>query len=336
MGDKAAGGRLGRHRRAAAGAHELSYKKLARLLLGAGRRLAAQDQVCNTHIPSAGGGLMAPQLDPLRPQCGPTTGAAAATSRPAASGHIYTYRHAQVGHLDIADAATSNTSDHRLQRPAARLGADRSRRQFVPALTTNVIRRRQAAGAGCLLALALLSAVCQAYQLTNNLIANNLPPKFIQSPAGAAASGVNSEIVVRVKEGPQSIGKLIYTLKAEDPDEDPLTFGVLGTMASELLRIENTPGNQANVYLRKELDRETTESHQLVITLTDGKLGKGNWVSSGAPLRQIAVPLARSPEKPTNAAPSSAPIVCARPAPPRPLQRLSQSADHEINAHNRK
>lgn len=120
-----------------------------------------------------------------------------------------------------------------------------------------------------------------AYQLTNNLIANNLPPKFSSASqlAGHHSSSANSEIVVRVKEGPQSIGKLIYTLRGEDPDDDPLTFGVLGSMASELLRIENVPGNQANVYLRKELDRETTESHQIVITLTDGKLGRGNWVS---------------------------------------------------------
>ena len=115
-----------------------------------------------------------------------------------------------------------------------------------------------------------------AYQLTNNLIANNSPPRFASL---APALGSNSEIVVRVKEGPQSIGRLIFTLRGEDPDEDPLTFGVLGSLASDLLRVENVPGNQANVYLRKELDRETAESHQVVITLTDGKLGRGNWVS---------------------------------------------------------
>lgn len=117
-----------------------------------------------------------------------------------------------------------------------------------------------------------------SYQLANNLIANNLPPKFISSSSGSSAA-TNSEIVVRVKEGPASIGKLIYTLKGEDPDDDPLTFGVLGSMASDLLRIENVPGNQANVHLRKELDRETTESYQMVITLTDGKLGRGNWIT---------------------------------------------------------
>lgn len=129
------------------------------------------------------------------------------------------------------------------------------------------------------------SLLVSAYQLTNNLIANNLPPKFATSIAGHQVS--NSEIVVRVKEGPASIGKLINTLKGEDPDEDPLTFGVLGSMASDLLRIENVPGNQANVYLRKELDRETTESHQVVITLTDGKLGRGNWVSSSKQTTEI-------------------------------------------------
>lgn len=127
-----------------------------------------------------------------------------------------------------------------------------------------------------------LAKQTNSYQLANNLIANNLPPKFISSSSSssaAAAAATNSEIVVRVKEGPASIGRLIYTLKGEDPDDDPLTFGVLGSMASDLLRIENVPGNQANVYLRKELDRETTESYQMVITLTDGKLGRGNWIT---------------------------------------------------------
>lgn len=129
------------------------------------------------------------------------------------------------------------------------------------------------------------------YQLTNNLIANNLPPKFITSPSVTGShQASNSEIVVRVKEGPGSIGRLIYTLKGEDPDDDPLTFGVMGSTASDLLRIENIPANQANVFLRKELDRETTESYTVVITLTDGKLGRGNWVSA-----RHAVQLSRDP-----------------------------------------
>ena len=104
----------------------------------------------------------------------------------------------------------------------------------------------------CLLwSLSGVPAPCRAYQLSNNLIANNLPPKFVQSSSGggggnggqqsmssasssasSSQGGTNSEIVVRVKEGPQSIGRLIYTLRGEDPDDDPLTFGGLGTMAT--------------------------------------------------------------------------------------------------------
>lgn len=170
---------------------------------------------------------------------------------------------------------------HQHKRSKAALGAPKLGAELRSATTRP--RRRVVA----LLALALVALMvrrAQSYQLTNNLIANNLPPKFVHSAGsgGGASLGATSEIVVRVKEGPQSIGKLIYTLRGEDPDEDPLTFGVLGTMASDLLRVENVPGNQANVYLRRELDRETTESHQVVVTLTDGKLGRGNWVSSRA------------------------------------------------------
>lgn len=113
-----------------------------------------------------------------------------------------------------------------------------------------------------------------SYQITNNLIANNSPPKFVTQTGDAS-----SEIVVRVKEGPASVNKLICQLKAEDDDDDELRFGALGSIASDLLRIESVSKNEANVYLRKELDRESTESYQVVITLTDDKLGRSSWVS---------------------------------------------------------
>lgn len=212
--------------------------------------------------------------------------------------------------------ATRNSSDHRLPQQTASSGACRTsergrgessslsrplnatkipiviRRPPSRFLATVAANRLLLCALLPLLALLLCAPASRlGYQLTNNMIANNSPPKFTTAsgaPSGPASG--NSEIVVRVKEGPQSIGKLIYTLHAEDPDEDPLTFGVLGSMASELLRIENTPGNQANVYLRRELDRETTESHQVVITLTDGKLGKGNWVSGRARARWRPLP----------------------------------------------
>ena len=76
------------------------------------------------------------------------------------------------------------------------------------------------------------------------------------------------------------MNKEIYRLVGEDPDDDPLTFGVLGTIGEDILRIENVKPNQAVIYLRKELDRETRDSYSLVLTLTDGKLGKGNFVSN--------------------------------------------------------
>jgi hypothetical protein len=105
---------------------------------------------------------------------------------------------------------------------------------------------------------------------------NNFPPRFAASGGG----GSGSEIVVRVKEGPSSLNKEIYRLVGEDPDGDALTFGVLGAIGEDILKIENEKPNQAVIYLRKELDRETRDSYSLVLTLTDGKLGKGNFVST--------------------------------------------------------
>lgn len=109
--------------------------------------------------------------------------------------------------------------------------------------------------------------------------ANNLVPRFV-SPDGSQGS----EIVVLVKEGPGSVGKEIARLAGEDADGDALTFGVVGTIGADILDIQNVPNNAAIVYLRKELDRETRDSYSIVLTLTDGKLGKGNFVSTNSPL----------------------------------------------------
>lgn len=121
------------------------------------------------------------------------------------------------------------------------------------------------------------------YPVHASLTDNNFPPRFASSSSSSPSSpngGSGSEIVVRVKEGPSSLNKEIYRLVGEDPDGDPLTFGVLGSIGEDILRIENEKPNQAVIYLRKELDRETRDSYSLVLTLTDGKLGKGNFVSS--------------------------------------------------------
>lgn len=115
--------------------------------------------------------------------------------------------------------------------------------------------------------LALLVTVC---------LGSNLPPRFMSDP-----NGPGSEIVVIVKEGPESLGKEILRVAGEDPDGDDLTFGVQASAGSELIRIVNhVPSrNSAVIYLNKELDRETKDSYSLVLTLTDGKLGTDKFVS---------------------------------------------------------
>jgi hypothetical protein len=81
-------------------------------------------------------------------------------------------------------------------------------------------------------------------------VQGNILPQFLLSDG-------QSEIVLRLKEGPATpVGSMIYTLKGIDRDGDPLTFGLKGQIANELLRIENRGRDTANLYLKKELDRE--------------------------------------------------------------------------------
>jgi hypothetical protein len=51
-------------------------------------------------------------------------------------------------------------------------------------------------------------------------------------------------------------GSHIYHLRGFDPDDDPLRFGVRDQVGNEILRIENVRKNEADVFLKKELDRE--------------------------------------------------------------------------------
>lgn len=55
-------------------------------------------------------------------------------------------------------------------------------------------------------------------------------------------------------------GSLLYRLRGTDPDGDPLTFGVREQIGNEILRIENLGANEANIYLKKELDREVSDT----------------------------------------------------------------------------
>ncbi|XP_026823898.1 cadherin-23 isoform X2 [Ooceraea biroi] len=109
------------------------------------------------------------------------------------------------------------------------------------------------------------------YLLTRCSARNN-PPRFLIDG--------QTEIVLRLKEGPETpIGSLIYRLRGIDPDGDILTFGIRDQPGSDVIRVENYGPNEANIYLNKLLDRETRDEYALVLTLTDGRLGEGNFIT---------------------------------------------------------
>ncbi|KAG6445751.1 hypothetical protein O3G_MSEX004072 [Manduca sexta] len=103
-------------------------------------------------------------------------------------------------------------------------------------------------------------------------VSANRPPRFLIDG--------QSEIVVRLKEGAETpVGSLIYRLRGVDPDGDTLQFGIRDQLGSDILRLEAISSNEANIYLVKELDRETRDEYSFVLTLTDGNLGDGNFIT---------------------------------------------------------
>ncbi|KAJ8674820.1 hypothetical protein QAD02_010606 [Eretmocerus hayati] len=104
--------------------------------------------------------------------------------------------------------------------------------------------------------------------------ARNSPPRFVTE------SGQQSEIVLRLKEGPETpVGSLIHTLRGTDPDGDDLVFGIRDQPGSDVIGIDKINVDEANVYLQKPLDREVQSEYSLVLTLNDGRLGDGNYVT---------------------------------------------------------
>ncbi|XP_011305109.1 cadherin-23 [Fopius arisanus] len=102
--------------------------------------------------------------------------------------------------------------------------------------------------------------------------ARNHPPEFLING--------QTEIVVRLKEGPETpVGTLIYRLRGIDADGDALTFGVKDQPGADVIRVENFATQEANVFLNKLLDREVQDEYALVLTLTDHKLGDGNFIT---------------------------------------------------------
>ncbi|XP_076254709.1 cadherin 88C [Rhynchophorus ferrugineus] len=105
-----------------------------------------------------------------------------------------------------------------------------------------------------------------------DMVCGNRPPRFLIDG--------QTEIVLRLKEGDETpIRSLLYKLKAYDPDGDPLTFGLRSSPGSDVIVVESTSNTEANVYLNKLLDREEQDEYALVLTLTDGRLGIGNYVT---------------------------------------------------------
>ncbi|EEC14436.1 conserved hypothetical protein [Ixodes scapularis] len=107
--------------------------------------------------------------------------------------------------------------------------------------------------------------------MTNEYDGTNTFPRF--------SLGGISEIVVRIKEGPGSLGQPLYRLRGEDADGDVLSFGAQGPEGPELLRFDRVSATEADVFLRHELDREVKDSHTVVLTLTDGRLPEGQYIT---------------------------------------------------------
>ncbi|KAL1490790.1 hypothetical protein ABEB36_013427 [Hypothenemus hampei] len=100
----------------------------------------------------------------------------------------------------------------------------------------------------------------------------NRPPRFLING--------QTEIVLRLKEGQETpVGTLLYKLKGYDPDGDKLTFGLKSSSDSDVIFVDSTSNTEANVYLNRLLDREEKDEYALVLTLTDGHLGQGNYVT---------------------------------------------------------
>ena len=114
----------------------------------------------------------------------------------------------------------------------------------------------------------------------------NSPPRFMVDTVNDGGVNVGgSGIVVRLKEGGRqagqpTIGTKIFHLKGVDNDGDPLTFGVVSN-PDGIIKVQNDPSgtNEANIILARELDAEERTQYEVVLSLTDGRLGSGNFIT---------------------------------------------------------
>ncbi len=191
----------------------------------------------------------------------------------------------------VQRSSTEATSRHRFCTGKPKMQVlKKRRRDSVTSETRHRTEERRRNLCSVLVVIVLLPLVsAKSNQRHNN--SNNRPPKFVlddlEDGVGGGGGGRGGgdgggDIVVRLKEGAATPpGSRILRLRAFDPDGDHLTFGVLGDRGSDgFLRIENHPdGDKADVFLNRVLDAETQSEFQAVLTLTDGRLGQGNFIT---------------------------------------------------------
>ena len=113
------------------------------------------------------------------------------------------------------------------------------------------------------------------FALAISLAGANTPPRFLIDGGGTAVGG---DVIVKLKEGLDTpVGTKILQLRGYDRDGDNLEFGVKDDLG--IIAIENGRNNQAGVYLTSELDAESRTEYEIVLTLTDGHLGEGNFIT---------------------------------------------------------
>ncbi|XP_070544681.1 cadherin-related family member 1-like [Ptychodera flava] len=104
--------------------------------------------------------------------------------------------------------------------------------------------------------------------LSSALVAvqGNLPPQFSPIPGTSPQKYYNMDKERYREDFP--VGETMYILIAQDPDGDPITFGI--TTGSDFFDVSDQNDTHANVKLIQELDYETATSHDITWTLHDG------------------------------------------------------------------
>ncbi|XP_070544677.1 cadherin-related family member 1-like [Ptychodera flava] len=104
--------------------------------------------------------------------------------------------------------------------------------------------------------------------LSSALVAvqGNLPPTCTIYPDTNPPKCYNMVALCFREDFP--VGETMFFLIGEDPDDNPITFGI--TTGSDFFDVSDQNGTHAQVKLIQELDYETATSHDIIFTLSDG------------------------------------------------------------------